>query len=138
MQEFNLQGKIMQVEPSALSSRLDAIVGAPAVQKTPDVQVKAVAKDSLGFTPRSIDKIRANGDEEGFVEMLAHQTEQIANELGMSFSFRVKVSDSGQYYVEVRDRSDGSKIKTIPSEDLLDMKERLHEVVTGMLVDEKS
>ena len=77
-------------------------------------------------------------DELSFIETSTDQIGQVVSELGVSLNFKVKISEGGDYYIEVRNKYDGTLVKTIPPEKLLDIRDKMHELLKGLIVNEET
>lgn len=101
--------------------------------------VQAITSDEAQFSVASalLQKARDMGDERSFMETAVGQVNQVVNELGISLTFKFRTTETGQNYVEVRNKFDGTLVKTIPPEELLDVRDKMRETLKGLLVNEK-
>ncbi|MBF0245290.1 MAG: flagellar protein FlaG [Planctomycetes bacterium] len=134
----------MEVNLQALNNQFDALVSASQGGQEASAQARAAKTTPVEAppleTPAAIKAYEAaleKGDGVSFLEDLAGQMNQVVNELGISIRYKIQLTDSGQYYVEVRDRYSGQLVKTIPPENLVNLKEKLQNEFKGGLVNER-
>lgn len=76
---------------------------------------------------------RSDEDTEGVIRNATEQLNNVMETFGKTLRFRMHESTS-EMYVQVVDAGTDEVVKTIPSEEMLDVIARMHEVI-GMLVD---
>ncbi len=143
----------MEINGTAqVSAQLDAIVSqslSRALQQPSDAQpggsseavsaeFQVASAPDVTAAAAILAQARSAGEEKNFLDANAEQVNQVASQLGINTNFQIKLSGAGDYYVEVRNRYDGSLIKTIPPEWLIRMRERMQEILKGLLVNNKS
>lgn len=136
----------MEIGPAQLSSQLDAILAQPSAvgyepraAQTSSGPTESMAVEELSMGQELLEKARQDGDEENFLESTSENINQVVAELGFNVTFKVKVSAStGAFYVEVRDKYDGRLVKTIPPQEMVAVREKMQQVLKGLLVNDKT
>lgn len=131
---------------SSLNSAFDQVIAGGMPPKMSPQASPPKTKDVAPSSPVSgidaaielINQARSSGDEAAFLNGVSDQINSVVSELGVSVTYKIKQSDSGSYFVEVRDRFSGHVVKTIPPENLVNLKEKLKEELKGILVDDRN
>ena len=123
----SLEGQLTEIVQKSQTQSIDADRSTQKVSETPAPSEEQVR----------LSQARAAGKEGEYLQNQAEQMNRFVQELELDIKFKINISETGNYLVQVLD-DDGDVIKTIPGEAFVETREKIKIQVKGLLEDSQN
>lgn len=128
----------MDINTASLEGQLTEIVQSSQVSNI-DVEEPQVAPEPTSASPEQLrlNEAREAGREGEYLSSQADQMNRFVKELELDIKFKVEISETGNYLVQVLDDK-GDVVKTIPGEAFVETREKIKIQIKGLLEDSQN